>query len=346
MSLVSIIIPVYNAEDLLSRCINSIINQSHSRIEIILINDGSTDNSGSICDHYGNLDTRIRVVHLKNKGVANARNKGIELAKGEYIQFVDSDDWLEEDTIEQTLGTLIRDKSQMIIFGYFRHFSLENYKECKLNNANVLNKEEIFKQLGFLMNNEMFNSVWNKLYKKNILMENNVEFNVLYQNGEDFMFNMEYIKFINNMSLYNKCFYHYNNTQQSLSKSRSIKKFKSIKSAYDQYRPDLENISLYSEQSRRLYEQYYLKNIFIMLVDIYRSRKKVNYDYRQILLNMFKDEAIKKSLSIADPDYYYLKLFIYILKSKNIGLFKSYLLTIDLILRLKQKSFKKNHNKT
>lgn len=339
MSLVSVIIPVYNAEKSLSKCIDSIINQTYRTIEILLINDGSTDNSSNICDCYGYKDARIKVIHLKNKGVANARNTGIDVAKGKYIQFVDSDDWLEEDAIEEALKAIELNKADMVIFGFIRHLTPQNYSEYKLSDSflNTLKKEEIFKKLGSLINNEMFNSVWNKLYKRAIIVDKDIRFNVDYQNGEDFMFNMDYIKHINSISICKKCLYHYNNTQQSLSKSLSLKKFLSIKSAYDIYRMELQNNNFYNKESSKLYEQYYLKNIFMMIVDIYRNRKKVNFNYEQIIIDLFIDESIKSSLKIVEPEYMYLKIFVLILKSKNIKMLKLYLMAINSIFTYRQK---------
>ena len=94
--LISIIVPVYNVEEYLKECIDSIINQTYKRIEIILVDDGSTDKSGKICDDYAKIDKRIKVVHKENGGLSDARNVGISVSSGKYIAFVDSDDWVEK----------------------------------------------------------------------------------------------------------------------------------------------------------------------------------------------------------------------------------------------------------
>lgn len=104
--MVSIIVPIYNAEKYLKRCINSLVNQTYSDIEIILVNDGSTDNSKKICEAAAVKDARIEIINIKNQGVSVARNKGLEVAKGEYISFVDADDYVEADYVEQLLVTL------------------------------------------------------------------------------------------------------------------------------------------------------------------------------------------------------------------------------------------------
>ena len=100
---ISIIVPVYNVEKYLNRCLDSIINQSFINFELILINDGSTDKSGKICDKYAQIDKRVRVIHKKNEGVSLTRNLGINIAKGDYITFIDSDDWIEQDFLKKAI---------------------------------------------------------------------------------------------------------------------------------------------------------------------------------------------------------------------------------------------------
>ena len=104
---ISIIVPVYNVEKYLEKCIDSILNQSYQNLEIILIDDGSTDNSGSICDEYKKKDQRVQVIHQKNQGQSSARNAGLNIAKGSYIGFVDSDDWIEQNMYEKLYKNII-----------------------------------------------------------------------------------------------------------------------------------------------------------------------------------------------------------------------------------------------
>ena len=112
--LVSIIVPIYNTEKYLKRCIDSIVNQTYKNIEIILVDDESTDNSCRVCDEYASLDNRIKVIHKKNGGVASARNKGLDISKGEYICFVDSDDWIEKNMIEIMLKEIVKNRNGIV----------------------------------------------------------------------------------------------------------------------------------------------------------------------------------------------------------------------------------------
>lgn len=117
--LVSIVVPVYNTEKYLNRCISSIVNQTYQHIEILLINDGSTDKSGEVCDRWTAKDSRIQVIHKKNEGAGIARNCGIENAKGEYICFFDSDDYISKDAIEKAYRRAVEEKADIVIFGRY-----------------------------------------------------------------------------------------------------------------------------------------------------------------------------------------------------------------------------------
>jgi len=119
--LISIIVPIYNIGKYLPRCIDSILSQTHENLEIILINDGSTDNSGEICDEYASKDTRIIVKHQENAGVSTARNVGLEIAKGEWIGFVDADDWVEPAMFEKLLNAALTNNTQLSFCNYIKH---------------------------------------------------------------------------------------------------------------------------------------------------------------------------------------------------------------------------------
>jgi glycosyltransferase involved in cell wall biosynthesis len=131
MTLISVIVPVFNAQDHLDRCLNSIISQSYKNLEIILINDGSTDESGKICEDYKNKDKRIKVIHTKNRGQSSARNIGIDSSSGEYLAFVDSDDWIVSDIYEYCLKLAEKYNSEIVDFKVKftngENFSINNY---------------------------------------------------------------------------------------------------------------------------------------------------------------------------------------------------------------------------
>ena len=140
--LISVLVAVYNVEDFLGRCLDSIINQTYKNIEIIIIDDGSTDNSKKICEDFASLDSRIKLLHIKNMGLSYVRNFGIELAKGKYISFVDGDDYLENDYIETLYNNLIKYNADLSCCSYYRVFDDSIIPRNKSDKTYVLNSKE------------------------------------------------------------------------------------------------------------------------------------------------------------------------------------------------------------
>lgn len=162
--LITVVIPVYNVENYLDECIKSIIQQTYSNLEIILVDDGSLDNSGDICDKYASLDNRIKVIHKDNGGLSSARNAGINIAKGKYITFVDSDDYLELDTIEILYHQIIANNAEISVVAFESFF--ENGKKFSNNHKSkmfVYSRTEAMDN--FLFDDYLTPCVWGKLYK-------------------------------------------------------------------------------------------------------------------------------------------------------------------------------------
>lgn len=163
---VSVIIPVYKVEKYLKRCVESVVNQTYKNTEIILVNDGSPDNCGVICDEYAKIDSRIKVIHKANGGLSSARNAGLDIASGEYIMFVDSDDWIEEDSLEKLDKYM--DMSYDIINFKFR-FAKGKTKNIELNDKLKDSYEcDLLSYIDKLFLGELDFFIWNKLYKKNL----------------------------------------------------------------------------------------------------------------------------------------------------------------------------------
>ncbi len=171
--LISIIVPFYNVEKYASKCIKSVINQTYKNIEIILIDDGSPDNCGKICDEYAKKDKRIKVIHKKNGGLSDARNTGLKIAKGKYIGFVDSDDYIANDMYEY-LYKLIKDNNADISMCSVHEFFENDTIEIKESNEEeiVYSKEDAIKEL--LLDKKIRSHSWNKLYKKELF--SNIEY--------------------------------------------------------------------------------------------------------------------------------------------------------------------------
>lgn len=168
--LVSVVIPVYNVEQCLRRCIESVCEQSYKKIEIILVDDGSSDNSLKICYEYANKDNRVFVIHKTNGGVSESRNVGIKYAHGKYIMFVDSDDYIHKDMIKELYEKIISDMSDMVICGY--SVVDENNKEKRgvkyVENNDVIENEKEYWTKAYDSASFFYIVVWNKLYRRDL----------------------------------------------------------------------------------------------------------------------------------------------------------------------------------
>lgn len=204
---ISIIVPVYNCEKYIEKCIRSLINQTLKNIEIIFVNDGSTDNSEEIIKQYMKNDDRIKLINKINGGVSSARNLGISKSIGKYISFVDADDWCEKEMFKKLYDSAIKYNLDLTSTGY----TVENEK------GNIKNKyglEEFLKgdqeeEISNIMSNiELGYSVM-KLYKKNIIDNNNIKFSETLNFGEDAIFVLDYIRNINSIGVVEGYHYHY-----------------------------------------------------------------------------------------------------------------------------------------
>lgn len=189
---VSVIIPVYNAMETIERCVDSILGQTLDKIEVILVDDGSKDKSGNICDSYMKKDQRIQVVHIPNRGVSASRNIGLSIAQGEYIAFVDSDDYIERGMLEQMVWIAEKECVDIVICGY-KYIQIDgNIQERKVD-LPIEKKigNEYIKQLLSKNEDQRFLwFTWNKLYKRKLLLDSKIKFNENLPLGEDSPFNM------------------------------------------------------------------------------------------------------------------------------------------------------------
>ena len=173
--IISIIVPIYNVESYLERCIESILNQSFKEFELILVNDGSTDSCKDICNEYKKRDSRIVVVNKKNEGVSSARNLGLDLAKGEYIGFIDPDDFINKDMYKILFDTIQANNSDMVICDYYKvnEDDINKFRNLKCNCENIkiknLNNLESIDNL--FLTGEKFIFAWNKLYKRDLFSD-------------------------------------------------------------------------------------------------------------------------------------------------------------------------------
>jgi glycosyltransferase involved in cell wall biosynthesis len=206
--LVSIVVPIYKVERYLPRCIESILQQTYTNFELILVDDGTPDRSGIICDRYAEKDSRIKVIHKENGGVSSARNTGIDTAQGEWITFVDSDDWISEDYLSVLVTPLLYDKYELIVGTLdCRSFLITSRKgENKIIQKQENGNDEILPVINMV---EFFGPAF-KLYDKNIIHRHQIRFDSGIAMGEDSIFVARYLKYCNRILLTGRLIYHYN----------------------------------------------------------------------------------------------------------------------------------------
>lgn len=182
-SKISVIIPVYKVEKYLSKCLDSVINQTYKNLEIILVDDGSPDKSGEICDEYASRDERIKVIHKENGGVARARNTGLDIASGDYIGFVDSDDWIEQDMYELLMKNATQYDADISMCGETIYENGKVFSSSSGNEIVQLNRIEAKK---ITVVGGSMGLIWNKIYRKNVIGD--IRFSPEYGCSEDLMF--------------------------------------------------------------------------------------------------------------------------------------------------------------
>lgn len=230
--LLSIIVPIYNAEKYIKECIDSILNQTFSDFELLLIDDGSTDNSRAICDNYKTIDNRVKVIHKQNGGISSARNYGLKIAKGSYIGFVDDDDYIEKNYYDVLVKGITDNNADLSYCGLITNISNSNKSKTEIFVDNWFRNSFIKKSPGI---------VWLSLYKKEIIDMYGITFpkdrEIVY---EDILFDIDYIKYCNNIySCGDETTYYYRYNEESFSHKYDINRFNKLTKSINYYRDKL-----------------------------------------------------------------------------------------------------------
>ncbi|MDD3080041.1 MAG: glycosyltransferase [Paludibacter sp.] len=300
---VSIIVPVYNAGKYLNRCLDSLINQTYRNIEIVLVNDGSSDNSGEICDNYAQHDSRITVFHKENEGAGLTRNKGLELSRGEYIYFIDADDWLELTCIEKSVFALNKETPDILVFGY-RKISPDNKTISTVlplsESLEILdsNRTNIFTKL----NLGTGHAVWNKIFRSNFLEENNLQFKKT-KRVEDFIFLIEAYNCVSKISAVGEVLHNYQIIYNSKNKfSESI-----IEDHILNFNLLTDFVKRFSPTDAKDVNRYELKifNLWFAIVipiNIYKNESISQSQKKHYVAGLFNNEDFNRFLKMLKPE--------------------------------------------
>ena len=253
--LVSIIVPVYNAEIYLGPCLESLRSQTWPDLEIILVNDGSTDGSGQLCAAAARVDGRIRFLDRPNGGVSAARNAALAAAKGDYLQFSDSDDLLTPDATETLVRAAQVTGADLVISHFFRVDGEKQAQRGHIKGERLLTRQEFAQEMVKAPANYYYGALWNKLYRRSIVKKQGLRFEEGVSWSEDFLFNLEYLRHVRLVAAVPKPLYYYHKRPGSLITSQATlrKVIRMKRDTFDYYKNLYQDLDLYDEQKARVY---------------------------------------------------------------------------------------------
>ena len=253
--LVSIIVPVYNAEIYLGPCLERLRSQTWPDLEIILVNDGSTDGSGQLCTAAARVDGRIRFLDRPNGGVSAARNAALAAAKGDYLQFSDSDDLLTPDATETLVRAAQVTGADLVISHFFRVDGEKQAQRGHIKGERLLTRQEFAQEMVKASANYYYGALWNKLYRRSIVEKQGLRFEEGVSWSEDFLFNLEYLRHVRLVAAVPKPLYYYHKRPGSLITSQATlrKVIRMKRDPFDYYKNLYQDLDLYDEQKARVY---------------------------------------------------------------------------------------------
>jgi glycosyltransferase involved in cell wall biosynthesis len=280
--LVSVIIPVYNVEKYLLDCVESFINQTYRKIQILLIDDGSTDTSGNLCDEVAKLDKRIEVTHKENEGLGLTRNFGLNHADGKYVLFADSDDYMDINAIEKMVYTAETENAQLVIAGFYRVtnekniLSEEKYK-YEIFEKNRVKDELLARMIGSLpyKRDSIFTMACGKLYLTESIKKNNI----FYQSereiqSEDLAFQLDYVPYVKRAIVLDEIFYYYRNNPDSLTMKYKENRFEEAIKVYQYVLNKIKQIDLPNDTYLRADKMLFVYLKSILIQELSRNGKK------------------------------------------------------------------------
>ena len=328
----SIIIPIYNVEKYLEQCLYSVINQTYTNLEIICVIDGSTDNSLKICREFADKDERVKVYYKENGGTHTARNKGLEMACGEYVMFIDPDDWLDLDTLECLTDKIEKYDLDVIRFNYIREFGDSHLKKQNTFLKDTVYKGEecftLLRQTVGLIDSELKHpenlnflaSVCFSAYRKKLITDNQVEFFYIREIGSfsDGLFNIELFKNVESFLFIDKGFYHYRKTNNQSATSNYRENFPEKQSLL--FRKIEETLrSCYTEDIEKSLSNRIAIGTMELCLNALISNKTF-FEKLKEMKSVLKDDVHKKAISSLEMKYlpFGWKVYFGFIKMRNV----------------------------
>lgn len=318
---VSIIMPVYKVEEYVGKAIESIQAQTLTEWEFLIVDDGTPDRSGEICDEYAVKDSRIHVIHKENGGAPSARNMAIDIAKGEYLYFLDSDDWAEPNMLEDMYNLAKRDNAQLVVAGFYidTYIGNGNYRtdDYVVDDAVYSNKESFRRNAYKLFDKNLLYTPWNKLYESKYIMENNLRFPTTF--WDDFPFNISIVKNVERVTVTSKQYYHFLRAR--------------TESETAAYRPGMYEkreeehgwmISLYREwnvndrASAEMVARRYIERFIGCVENVTNPQAGLSAkEQKEQIRKMLSNPRVERALKSAQPKSVYMKLMLLPVRWKN-----------------------------
>lgn len=298
---VSVIVPVYNAEAFLDECINSVLKQSYPAIELLLINDGSTDASGEICDRFAEADDRIRVIHQPNAGPSVARNTGMQAVTGEYIQFIDSDDTIRPEMIERFMASI--GNHPLLICGYRTVLKQDGRVFQSIRNrlpfSGNFSKQEFLTLFTTLYPHFFIHYAWNKCYLTSFIKDAGLQFDPNLDWGEDLLFNLEVIERCSSIRLIEDDLYEYTHSNgDSITSQYRVGFFDNTQMMQSMTRSFLRRNGSYHGEMKDAFERYYITRIMLGFWNLFHPKSTLTTEEKkQHIVRIMQDDQVKESLA-------------------------------------------------
>ena len=320
MPQISVIVPVYNVEQLMQKCIASILGQTFTDFELILVDDGSTDNSGILCDRYGKEDMRVRVFHQKNRGASAARNTGIDAAQGRYIAFIDSDDFVPADYLEQLLVTA-GERYDLAICPCLRPQHADKQADedfcVDFDNPSPAEKEKFNK----LFVSYILHGPCSKLYRRDIIEENGIRFPVEIKQGEDCVFVFSYLRYCKALRFRSKPVYFYYENQGSMTHQVRKDRFTNGLAVNTVYINCIDEKLFMTDEIRQVWARATFKDAYHGIEDIFSGVNGLSFgDLLRQVDAIMKHPSLRRAMKIARISGYN-KVLVFLMKHKQTFLY-------------------------
>lgn len=309
---ISVILPVYKVEAYIDQCMECVLNQTYKNLEIILVDDGSPDNSGKMCDKYASLDDRVIVIHKKNGGAPAARNDALAIATGEWIAYVDPDDWIEKEAFEEALKVAVREGSDIVIFNTYlnegdRQTNIQSFPEdFTTDNRDFIHKLQLSSLSRYytpLLQNWSQGFPWDKIYRASFLKENNVLWPTNVKANDDVIYTIHAFQFARKVSYINRTFYHYRMNPESIGHKYMPDRVKVDHDIYVEMMRIRDLYHLGDDYNLALYSRV-LRNVWLCLGRCFfhpQNNKSRDEKFADIQ-KMLDDEIVKEAFEKAERD--------------------------------------------